>query len=74
MHTLTKKDSIYTLTVAIPSLLASSLVVDTSELPSSFAAAVRPSSSSSSYGTRTALPILAIVAPPMVMFLPQMNA
>jgi hypothetical protein len=69
-HTLVK-DSIYTLTVEIPSILPSSLFIDTSALPSSFEFT---SSSSSSYATRTYLPVLAIIAAPAVMLLPQINA
>ena len=73
-HTIEKKDPIYTMTIDIPSTLPSSLVIDTSELPSSFASIIRPSSSSSSYATRTTTPMFVVIVAPVAMLLPRINA
>jgi hypothetical protein len=75
-NTLEKKDSVYTLTVDISSILPSSLVIDSSLRPASFQINATPSSSSSSSSQAmgTALPILAAVAVPVAMILPRINA
>jgi hypothetical protein len=73
-NTLEKKDSVYTLTVDISSILPSSLVIDSSLRPASFQVNTTPSSSSSSQAMGTALPILAAIAAPVAMILPRINA
>jgi len=69
-HTFAKKAWVYTMTVESPTILPSSLVIDTSQLPSSFAFAP---SSNSNYATRAYLSVLVIIAAPAAMLLPQIN-
>lgn len=67
------KDSIYTLTIDYTSSLPTSLLVDTSALPSYFAFSTIPSSTSSSFALYTNLPMIAIIGPPVAVLLPQLN-
>ena len=63
------RDPIYTPTIDYTAL-PTSLLVDTSALPSYFAFST---STSSSFALYTSLPMIAIIGPPVAMLLPQLN-